>query len=371
MPDREPDTAKRLERAAQVGVVTLAAGAVFAALWAAQTIAAPVTLALVAGIVLSPLTDRLDRVGLPRSVAALASFSLGIALILVVVFVFQPVATRAIDAFPRIYQELNSSLYVLQAELRGLESVEEEVRRLVDPDGGGAAGDGDGAGEGAADAIPTVEDVVFMAPAIAGQIVVFLGTLFFFILTRRDIYAWAARRLAPADRHAEVEFRLASAERQVSRYFLTISLINLVLGATVALAMTLIGMPSPILWGVVAFLLNFLLYIGPAALVVALAVAGIVVFDGIMAAVPALVYVSLNFTEAQFITPSLLGRRLAVNPLLIFLSLTFFLWLWGPVGAVVAIPLLLWIIVLTADLGSIGKAPGTTVGVEPSTRLAG
>lgn len=346
----------KTERASHIAIILIGIVAVFTALKLGESLFAPIALALVSGVILSPVTNQLNRLGLPPPLAAMASFAAAILAILAVIALFTPIVTRAVDAFPRVYNEVNNTLFLIQAELQGLENMEREVRKLVDPDAEEAPAEGAEDGESAAESIPTVQDVVFMAPAIAAQIVVFLGVLFFFILTRREIYHFAARKMAITSDTEEMALRFASAERSVSRYFLTISAINLGLGLTVTGAMVLIGMPSPWVWGAAAFLLNFLLYIGPAALAIALAIGGVTVFDGFNAALPPVVFLSLNFIEAQFVTPTLLGRQLSVNPLLIFLSLSFFLWLWGPLGAIVAIPLLLWGIVLTRDIRDLKAA---------------
>lgn len=325
-----------------VGVVVF-----FTALNATQTISAPAVLAIVSGIIVSPVSDRLDALGLPRAFAALLSFLFGIASLVLLFVLFQPAVIRAVDAFPRVYAELNATVYEFQREFRGLQEVEQEVREMVDPGNGNAPeAEEETPAESAADAIPTVEEVVFLAPAVLGQVLIYLGTFFFFVLTRTRIYEFVARRLAtPQDRPLLAQ-RLRSAERQVARYFLTISAINLGLGVTVAVTMASLGLPSPILWGVAAFALNYLMYAGPAALVAALLIAGAIVFDGLMSFVPAGVFIGLNALEGQFVTPALLGRSLSVNPLLIFLTVAFFLWLWGPMGAIVAIPLLLWAIAI-------------------------
>lgn len=336
-----------LESASRIALIVIGVVLFFAALDATQTFSAPVVLAIVTGIVLSPISDRLSRLGLPGSTSAFLSFLFGVLLIALVLALLQPAVSRAIDAFPRVYNEVNSTLYDLQIELRGLKEVEENVREMVDPEAEQNRADGEEAETSAADAIPTVEDVVFLAPSVLGQVLVYLGTFFFFILTRKEIYQYVARRLATAEQRPEFAQRLSEAERQVSRYFLTISAINAGLGVAVAATMIAIGLPSPFLWGIAAFLLNYLIYLGPAALAAAFLVAGLTAFDNLYSVVPAAAYLTLNAIEAQFVTPALLGKSLLVNPLLIFLTVTFFLWLWGPLGAIVAIPLLLWAIALS------------------------
>lgn len=352
-----------IERAAQWSLIAIAVVLVFAALDAAQDIFAPIVLALVAGIVLSPVTEALDRVGLPRTLAALCSFGAGIAGILALVILLQPLATRTVDTFPAVWRELNSAMYTVKGEIRSLREISEDVKGLFDPseppEGNPAAAvkrDVPAEGGDGKSALPSVEDVIFMAPTIAAQALIFVGAMFFFILTRKEIYLALARRLAEPGMQDEAALRLRHAERQVARYFLTISVINLGLGVCVGAAMAAIGMPSPAIWGTLAFVLNYFLYVGPTGLAVVLLIAGITVYDGLQVLLPPAIYLLINMIEAQFVTPAMVGRSLSVNPLLVFLSLVVFLWLWGPLGAIVAIPLLVWGLVLTADIRDIRRA---------------
>ncbi|MEO6300087.1 MAG: AI-2E family transporter, partial [Paracoccaceae bacterium] len=169
-------------------------------------------------------------------------------------------------------------------------------------------------------------------------------------LTRSEIYSWAAIRLSVPTERAQTTRRLLAAERKVSHYFLAISLVNFCLGTALAIMLMVEGANDAVLWGVTAFLLNFVPYLGPATIVIGLLFAGIAQYDGAMSVVPALSFLGLATVEGQFITPSVVGRQLSLNPLLVFISLIFGIWLWGPLGGVVAIPLLVWVLVLNDAL---------------------
>lgn len=322
----------------RVSLVLLAAIASFAALRFAQGLFAPIVLAIVVGIVLAPLTDRMARLGLPATFAALGG--LMVALILAVVFVLflQPHVMELVRRWPLLWAEAQSVIADVQRILNGIEEVADNVAKALDGDEGGEKADSGGA----AAAVPDVATAISYAPALAGQALIFIGTLFFFLLSRGEVYALLAAvvpRLTLS--------RLFVAERVVSRYFLTITAINGVLGLLLTLVLTAVGMPSPILWGVLAFVVNFVPYLGPALFATTLAVAGILVFDGVYGIVPAASYFLLNMIEGQFVTPALVGRNMSINPLLVFVTLTGWLWLWGPLGGIVALPLLLWVLALT------------------------
>ena len=133
-------------------------------------------------------------------------------------------------------------------------------------------------------------------------------------------------------------------EAEISRYLFTITLINVGLGAVVAATLYTFDIPHPLLWGVIAALLNYIPYLGGLVTAVLLGATALLTFDGL--AVPALVvatFAGLTIFEGQIVTPLLLGRRLALNPLVVFLSVIFWFWLWGVMGALIAVPILITI----------------------------
>lgn len=130
-------------------------------------------------------------------------------------------------------------------------------------------------------------------------------------------------------------------EREVSRYLFTMMLINAGLGVVVGLGLWIIGMPTPLLWGVMAAMLNFLPYIGALATVVIVAAISIVSFDSVGYALIAPAFIiCCNMLEGQIITPLVVGRRLELNAVAIFIAVAFWSWLWGFIGALIAVPLL-------------------------------
>lgn len=334
----------RLEYLSQAALVVLAVLAAFVALELAEDIFAPMTLAFVIGIVMSPMSDRVARLGMPPVVSAAASLLVICLLIFLLALFFEPLVRRAVEAMPRVMAELNAALLELRDNFRGIEQATRDVSRAL----GGDSGQGVGAGEGAA--LPSVEDALFMAPIIVGQIVIFAGTLFFFLLTRSDVYDYLASAFDRGEDRADLARRFVVAEQNVARYFLTITLINAAYAVVVSGVMALVGLPSPWLWGISAGLLNFVLYLGPVVFVVACLLGGLTAFDGLYSLMPAAAYLGLNLLESQFVTPTLVGQQLQTNPLAIFVALVIFLWLWGAVGGIVAIPLLLWFIALSSEV---------------------
>jgi predicted PurR-regulated permease PerM len=167
--------------------------------------------------------------------------------------------------------------------------------------------------------------------------------LLFFMLAAGDLFMHKLVRVLPTlhDKKKAVEIA-HEVQHSLSIFLFTITLINSVLGLAVGIASYFVGLPNPVLWGVLAGALNFIPYFGPITGVVVLLVAGFITFDSPLRAIlPSMVYLGLHGLEANFITPTILGRRLTLNPLVIFVSLMFWTWLWGIPGALLSIPMLM------------------------------
>ncbi|NDV01456.1 AI-2E family transporter [Pseudoroseicyclus tamaricis] len=346
------------ESAGRAAVIVIAALAVGYTLQAAEAIIAPVVLALIAGIVLSPLSDLLERWGLGRTISALLGLFITLIVVASLVLALQPIAMRLIQALPQVASDLEDALTNLRSTLSDLSTMSENMAETLSPTGGGGEAAQGASNGGGGEELPDMRDALMLAPSILAQIIVFAGTLFFFVATRDEVYTFLRRVLPGHDGRRLQTSDLRRAERRVAHYFLTITLINSCLGIAVAGALKLMGLPGALQWGLLAFFMNFVVYLGPAVFGISLIIAGVAAFDGPYALLPAASFFLLNMTEGQFITPSLVGREMRINPLLIFLSVTFGLWIWGPVGGIVAIPLLVWLlVVLTGQAGAVDPRP--------------
>src|SRR5262249_10871325 len=127
-------------------------------------------------------------------------------------------------------------------------------------------------------------------------------------------------------------------QQSISRYLFTVGLINLGLGVAVGTGLALLGMPRAAVWGAVAAVANFIPFPGPFLGMVMVGTAGLLAFDTLgRALLPVAIYLALHLIESNLVTPFALGRRFAVNPVLIFIALIFCIWLWGVPGALVAV----------------------------------
>jgi predicted PurR-regulated permease PerM len=166
--------------------------------------------------------------------------------------------------------------------------------------------------------------------------------LVYFLLASGDLFLRKMVRIIPRlpdkIRAAEIAREI---QREVGRYFATVTLINIGLGIATAVLMWLLGMPTPLLWGVVVAALNFLPYLGALISTVTLGLVALLTFDSpLQALAPPAAFLVLNFVEDQLVLPYVLGRRFAVNPVLIFLWVLVCTWVWGVAGVLLAVPLL-------------------------------
>jgi predicted PurR-regulated permease PerM len=176
--------------------------------------------------------------------------------------------------------------------------------------------------------------------AVGGALVTVLF-LSFFLLSMGPRFREKLGTILPADQHDEVLDAIGEMQQQMSRYLSMSTAINIGVGLLTWLAMHLLGMPNPALWGGVAAVLNFIPYLGALVTIAVIFLAGIVTYDTTGRAFAAAgAFFVINIIEANIITPLLMGRRLPLNPVAIFGGLLFWGWLWGITGAILAVPLM-------------------------------
>jgi predicted PurR-regulated permease PerM len=171
---------------------------------------------------------------------------------------------------------------------------------------------------------------------------VVVAALLYFLLASADGFLRALVRVLPHLRDKVRAVAIArEMEQKISQYLVAFTLNNLILGAVTGGAMALLGMPSPVLWGALAFATNYVIILGGLFTTVALALAALVTFDDPNRAllVPA-VFLFINVIESNFLYTLIVGRRVALNPVVVFAGVTFWLWAWGIVGALLAVPML-------------------------------
>lgn len=330
-----------LVHSAQVAMVVGGLVAFVFALSAGSVLLAPLALSVVVGLMLGPVAVFLERRGVPPGLSALIVVVVFLALLALAIAAVAAPLSFWLERGPEIWRQLRLRLLELREPLEALKGLRDGVRELTGQTGLAVAVE-----DGSA-----VESIAVTAPTLLGQVLFFLAGLYFFVATRHQTRAAVLGLCASRRLRWRVAHVFRDVERMVSTYLLSITAINVGLGAAVALAMWMIGVESPLLWGVLAGLLNYVIYVGPAIMAAILFAVGLATFDGLGASlVPPLAFLALNLVEAQFVTPAVIGRTLTMNPFLVLIALAFWLWIWGPLGGFVAVPALL---VLYAIVGNI------------------
>lgn len=322
----------RIPKWAMVGVFIYAT--IFTLTYA-QTLIVPILLGLLLSLIFTPIRRVFDRRGIPPWATALfIMIVLFTGLFLLAGALALPVTAWVEDA-PQIMSQIRTKLAEVSRPLESVFAAFDRVQGLIgsdDPDVQRVKL------EGGSPAL----DMMLLVPGALAQ-VVFTIVLLFFLLATGDMFYQKIVHVLPTfgDKRRAMEL-VRELEAKLSRYLLTITLINAGLGCVIGLAMWLYGMPMPWVFGLVAFIFNFVPYAGALVGVVISAGVALVTFDWIWwSVIVGGTYFMATFVEGQFVTPTFVGRSLRLNTVVVFLSVSFFAWTWSVVGMVVAIPVLI------------------------------
>ncbi|TZG26587.1 AI-2E family transporter [Sphingomonas montanisoli] len=297
----------------------------------------PTTTALVIAIALVPLLEWMERRGLPSGLAALSCVLLFLTIANVAI---ASIVVPATDWFAL----LPSRIAQIRRNLSPLIDLYSTFERFIDQTMGVIM-------RSSASSARTVRvespnslfDLVATSAPHAIVQMVFATLVVYFFLS-----GWTRMRRRTITSRGSFSSAMTTARviqemvDRTSAYLATITLINIGLGIIVSLVLWFVGMPTPVMWGGLVAILNYIPYFGPVMAAGLLAVGGLMTFADLgYALVPAAMFVGLHLVEANLFTPLLVGRRLTINPLLILIALSFWSWVWGTTGALLAVPLLI------------------------------
>ena len=318
------------------------------AFYYAQNLLLPIVVAFLSALVLSPIVRTLKRSGIHESISAFLLVVLFAGIFGLTVYSLSGPISEWIEEAPRIGQELRTKLKTLR---RPMEQIDAAQKQLED------------ATQGTTD--PRIQEVAVREPGLLSKIAqgvpnIFAGAavtfvLLLFLLASGDMFYEKLVRVLPTLTDRKRGLRIAyDIEREVSRYLLTITIINFALGAVIGAGLFVLGMPNPILWGLIAALLNFVPYIGAITGMAVVSIVAMVSFPTVGHALlaPAF-YMFCSAIEGQFITPALVGRRLQINAIAVFLAIVFWGWIWGVIGVFVAVPMLIVVKVFCRHIESL------------------
>ena len=308
--------------------------AVLYTLFFARAFLLPIVLAVLLDFLLSPVIRTLKRFRIPEPVGA-ALVILGLLVLL------GGAAYSLADPAREWVQKAPQSIATVQSRLRELRRPVDQVTRTAEQV--------EAATEGAKGG---PQEVVVRGPRLSERIFgttqsLLTGTLetlilLYFLLAAGDLFLQKLIKVLPLLRDKKKAVAIArETEASISTYLLTVAVVNIGLGVAVTLVMLLLKMPNALLWGSLAALAEFIPYIGATMMLGLLAMAGLVAFPDLGHAllVPG-AYLAVNLIQANFVSPTVLGRRLTRNPVAILVGLVFWWWIWGVGGAFIAVPLL-------------------------------
>jgi len=334
----EPLRDRRPRPRASTAVLVLAVLAVGYTLWAAQALILPVLLAMFFALIGNPIIRLLQRLRIPRFVGALLVLVLGIYSAVMLGRELVAPAGEWIREAPREMRELAPKLRNLAKPMQEANKAAENIARA-------AGGD---TGSKPVQVVKTEVDdpykVLTSTPLMIASVLAVVLLTFFFMVYGQDLQR-NALALLPGRQQKRLTVEILQAiEHEVSRYVLTISMINMVVGLVFAASLYFflqVPLNEALLWGTMAALLNFAPYVGPLIGIIVMLLMGFVTYNELwQSLLPAAIYLGLHTLEGQIVTPILLGRRMALSPLVLILALMLFGWLWGIVGLLLAVPLL-------------------------------
>ena len=333
---------------AQTGLLILAA---LYTSYFLRDVLVPIAVAFVFYLVLAPLLRGLERLRIPTSLAA-ALLVLGLTCSIggVVYLLLMP-ASQWVGRLPNVMSEATAKIAVLKKPVEKVAEASQQVDKIT------AVATPVGAPQEV-----VVRDGGFLeklygnVTEIGVQLLLIIVLLYFLLATGaifREKLIKAMPTFGDKRRAFTITFEI---QRQISRYLLTVALINLGLGVSVGLALWSVHMPSPILWGAMATVVNFIPYVGSALGIGVVAIVALISFDTVtQAVIPPLLYLSLASIEGQFVSPMILGRSLTLNPLVIFIAVILWGWMWGVPGALLAVPLLVVLKVICDNVASLAR----------------
>lgn len=317
-----------------IAAVLLAAGFGGALLYFAHAVFVPIALAILFFLLLSGPVEVLHRKKLPRTVGATLILLMFLGVSGATVDLLWDPAQQWLAAAPRTASVIQRKLGPASRIMQRIDAVTNRAGHLTDGGGSAAAPPQNPApaAHGSGGMLAQTREVIVSAVTIA------IMTLFL-LASGPPVLARMTAAFASRANASHVLKVIEAVRSEVGRYYATIALINLGLGVATCAAMTLLRMPNPILWGVLAGTLNFIPYVGSATTLVVLGVVAFVSFDGVgqVLAVTG-TYLALTTIEGQIVQPLFVGQRLELNPIIVFLALWVGGWFWGIAGIVLAVP---------------------------------
>jgi len=322
----------RLIRKCAIILVVLA---VLAASLVGASLLAPTAIAATLALILAPVARTLEKIGMPSGAAAVLTVAATVAFLGAGAFALTPEVSSWLNDAPSIAQSIERKLQPIARKLAAVESVSNRIAQAANPTPATPI-------RGVSESGGFILEAARTAPSVVEKII-YVTMLTIFLLAARTRYMV---QLILLPKHFHNRVRIARICRdvrsRVSGYLFTLSLINIGLAAITALCFYVAGISDALLWGIAFGLLNYIPILGPTTGILAAAIIGFATANTIAQGLaPPLILLALNTVEANLVQPWLVGRRVVISPVAIFLTVVALVWMWGPVAAITAVPMLI------------------------------
>jgi predicted PurR-regulated permease PerM len=339
--DTKPPSAVRHTDLIAFALISLLIITVVAVLYAAKAFFLPVAAAFVIGTMLAPAASFLERRKIPRALSAVLIVSAAGAGITFIVGLISAPVMQWTSRLPELAGLLKDKLHIFDRPI----VLWHEVQSML------GASDAFSAAPFQMPKLEWVQPTLEFLPPTFTELLLFFATLILFIASWHELRRALVMTFTSHDSRLRALRVLNAIEEHLGGYLLTVTLINMGVGTATGLVCWATDMPNPAGLGALAATLNYLPIIGPVAMFTILALVGVMAFPTLGAGLIApLAFIGITFLEGHFITPAIIGRRLELNALAVFISLAFWTWLWGPMGAFLSSPLLIVSLVLRDHL---------------------
>lgn len=302
----------------------------------------PLVAAIILTIILSPLADRLSSLGLPNILASLVSLLVLVGFVLLALYAVMRPAVSLFDRIPEMVSRIEEHFSRLQGSFTWLNRLNRQMADMTASEGREVVLAGPS----------VIEQLAFATPSVVLEVLLTILMAFFMIEARVRLRRRILLERSNFGASVKAARVLRAVQDKVAAYILTVALINTGVGIVVAAGAWSMGVEAPIMWGGLAALLNFLPYVGPLAMIALLTLFGLGTAETpLIGLIPAAAYLGLHTVESNVITPSILGARFTMNPVMILLALSYFTWIWGVAGALLSVPILLTLTALVEHLG--------------------
>lgn len=332
--DREHQREKKLSAGESV-LVGIFVILLLAVLKYAAAIFIPLTFAILLSLLFAPVVQFLSKLRIPRRIGAALVVVTIVSVFAAGIMALAEPAEGWLDKSPQVLREIEEKLQKVKEPLKQIQEAAEKAEVLTELDQNAMKI------EVKPDAKKLINSLFSATPEVLAFFVLSIVLLYFMLYSGKTLVEYLIRAIFWLAHQRDTVDMGHLIHQEISRYLLTITIINICLGMTVTLAFMIIGLPNPLLWGTMVALFNFAPYIGAICSAIIITIVSLVTFDTLFTILlPPTVFVTLTTLEGQFVTPQILGDRFSMNPLLVFLTIVFWGWLWGYVGALLAFPLL-------------------------------